>query len=47
MDYFARLTFDILAFSSIMMLVVLGLAVVVGVMNVLNLAHGELSLIHI
>jgi len=39
-----KLLFDILAFSSIMVLVVLGLAVIASMMGIFNLGHGEFVL---
>ena len=44
MDAVVKLSFDILAFSSIMVLVVLGLTVIVSMMGIFNLGHGELVL---
>ncbi|MGB1006403.1 MAG: branched-chain amino acid ABC transporter permease [Thalassobaculaceae bacterium] len=44
MDAIVKLIFDILAFSSIMVLVVLGLAVIASMMGIFNLGHGELVL---
>ena len=44
MDAVVKLLFDILAFSSIMVLVVLGLAVIASMMGIFNLGHGELVL---
>ncbi len=44
MDGVVKLLFDILAFSSIMVLVVLGLAVIASMMGIFNLGHGELVL---
>jgi branched-chain amino acid transport system permease protein len=40
-----KLIFDILAFSSIMVLVVLGLAVIASMMGIFNLGHGEFVLL--
>lgn len=44
MDAVVKLLFDILAFSSIMVLVVLGLAVIASMMGIFNLGHGEFVL---
>jgi branched-chain amino acid transport system permease protein len=40
-----KLVFDIVAFSSIMVLVVLGLAVIASLMGIFNLGHGEFILL--
>ena len=40
MEAAIKLAFDILAFSSIMVLVVLGLAVIASLMGIFNLGHG-------
>jgi len=45
MEAAIKLVFDILAFSSIMVLVVLGLAVIASLMGIFNLAHGEFVLL--
>ncbi len=45
MDTAVKLTFDILAFSSIMVLVVGGLAVIASLMGIFNLGHGEFVLL--
>ena len=45
MDIVVKLIFDILAFSSIMVLVVGGLAVIASLMGIFNLAHGEFVLL--
>ena len=45
LDAIAKLVFDILAFSSIMVLVVLGLAVIASMMGIFNLGHGEFVLL--
>jgi branched-chain amino acid transport system permease protein len=45
MDEAVKLLFDILAFSSIMVLVVLGLAVIASMMGIFNLGHGEFVLL--
>lgn len=44
-DAAVKLVFDILAFSSIMVLVVLGLAVIASMMGIFNLGHGEFVLL--
>ncbi|MEO1089659.1 MAG: branched-chain amino acid ABC transporter permease [Pseudomonadota bacterium] len=45
MDAVIKLIFDILAFSSIMVLVVAGLAVIASLMGIFNLGHGEFVLL--
>ena len=45
MEAAIKLAFDILAFSSIMVLVVLGLAVIASLMGIFNLGHGEFVLL--
>ncbi|WP_419906542.1 branched-chain amino acid ABC transporter permease [Hoeflea sp.] len=45
MELTVKLIFDILAFSSIMVLVVSGLAVIASLMGVFNLGHGEFVLL--
>jgi len=45
MDIVVKLIFDVLAFSSIMVLVVGGLAVIASLMGIFNLAHGEFVLL--
>ncbi|HZD26855.1 MAG TPA: branched-chain amino acid ABC transporter permease [Alphaproteobacteria bacterium] len=45
MDATIKLIFDILAFSSIMVLVVSGLAVIASLMGIFNLGHGEFVLL--
>lgn len=45
MDAFIKLSFDILAFASIMVLVVGGLAVIASLMGIFNLGHGEFVLL--
>ena len=42
MEAGVKLVFDILAFSSIMVLVVAGLAVIASLMGIFNLGHGIL-----
>ena len=45
MEAGVKLAFDILAFSSIMVLVVAGLAVIASLMGIFNLGHGEFVLL--
>jgi len=45
MEAVVKLAFDILAFSSIMVLVVAGLAVIASLMGIFNLGHGEFVLL--
>lgn len=45
MEAVIKLAFDILAFSSIMVLVVAGLAVIASLMGIFNLGHGEFVLL--
>ncbi len=45
MELGLKLAFDILAFASIMVLVVSGLAVIASLMGIFNLGHGELVLL--
>lgn len=45
MEAAVKLVFDILAFSSIMVLVVAGLAVIASLMGIFNLGHGEFVLL--
>ena len=40
-----RFAFDILAFTSVMVLIVLGLGVIASMMGIFNFAHGELVLL--
>ena len=40
-----NLAFDLLAFTSIMVLVVMGLGVIASMMGVFNFAHGEFLLL--
>ena len=40
-----RFLFDILAFTSVMVLIVLGLGVIASMMGIFNFAHGELVLL--
>lgn len=45
MDDVVKLAFDVLAFASIMVLVVSGLAVIASLMGIFNLGHGEFVLL--
>jgi len=45
MEAAVKLAFDILAFSSIMVLVVAGLVVIASLMGIFNLGHGEFVLL--
>jgi branched-chain amino acid transport system permease protein len=45
MDDFIKITFDILSFSCIMVLVVSGLAIIASLMGIFNFAHGEFVLL--
>ena len=45
MDVAGKLVFDILAFSSVMVLIVLGLGVIASMMGIFNFAHGEFVLL--
>ncbi len=45
MDEVVRLVFDILAFTSVMVLIVLGLGVIASMMGIFNFAHGEFVLL--
>lgn len=45
MDFAIKLAFDILAFTSVMVLIVLGLGVIASMMGIFNFAHGELVLL--
>ncbi len=45
MDFAIKFTFDILAFTSVMVLIVLGLGVIASMMGIFNFAHGELVLL--
>src|SRR5258707_12454219 len=40
-----KLAFDILAFTSVMVLIVLGLGVIASMMGIFNFAHGEFVLL--
>ena len=41
-DVAIKFAFDILAFTSVMVLIVLGLGVIASMMGIFNFAHGEL-----
>lgn len=45
LEFFARFSFDILAFVSVMVLIVLGLGVIASMMGIFNFAHGELVML--
>ena len=45
MDNAVRLVFDILAFTSVIVLIVLGLGVIASMMGIFNFAHGEFVLL--
>ncbi len=45
MDFVIKFVFDILAFTSVMVLIVLGLGVIASMMGIFNFAHGELVLL--
>ena len=45
MDFAIKFIFDILAFTSVMVLIVLGLGVIASMMGIFNFAHGELVLL--
>jgi len=45
MDFAVKFAFDILAFTSVMVLIVLGLGVIASMMGIFNFAHGELVLL--
>lgn len=44
-EFILRLSFDILAFTAVMVLIVLGLGVIASMMGIFNFAHGELVLL--
>lgn len=44
-DIAVKLTFDLLAFTSVMVLIVLGLGVIASMMGIFNFAHGEFVLL--
>ena len=41
MDVAIKLAFDLIAFTSVMVLIVLGLGVIASMMGIFNFAHGE------
>lgn len=45
MDIAVKLVFDLLAFTSVMVLIVLGLGVIASMMGIFNFAHGEFVLL--
>ena len=45
MDFAIKFAFDILAFTSVMVLIVLGLGVIASMMGIFNFAHGEFVLL--
>jgi len=45
LEFIVRFAFDILAFTSVMVLIVLGLGVIASMMGIFNFAHGELVLL--
>ncbi|HSC80244.1 MAG TPA: hypothetical protein VLC08_07820 [Chitinolyticbacter sp.] len=45
MDFAIRFAFDVTAFISVMVLIVLGLGVIASMMGIFNFAHGELVLL--
>jgi branched-chain amino acid transport system permease protein len=45
MDVGVKLVFDILAFTSVMVLIVMGLGVIASMMGIFNFAHGEFVLL--
>jgi len=45
MDFAIKFVFDIVAFTSVMVLIVLGLGVIASMMGIFNFAHGELVLL--
>ena len=45
MDFTIKFIFDIAAFTSVMVLIVLGLGVIASMMGIFNFAHGELVLL--
>ena len=45
MDFAMKFAFDILAFTSVMVLIVLGLGVIASMMGIFNFAHGEFVLL--
>src|ERR1700685_3977935 len=45
LDATVRFTFDIMSFTSVMVLIVLGLGVIASMMGIFNFAHGEFVLL--
>lgn len=45
MEIVVNLVFDILAFTAIMVLIVMGLGVIASMMGIFNFAHGEFLLL--
>ena len=45
LEFLVRFSFDILAFVSVMVLIVLGLGIIASMMGIFNFAHGELVLL--
>ncbi len=45
MEFAIKFAFDIMAFTSVMVLIVLGLGVIASMMGIFNFAHGELVLL--
>ena len=45
MDNAVKLSFDLLAFTSVIVLIVLGLGVIASMMGIFNFAHGEFVLL--
>ena len=45
MDFAIKFAFDVAAFTSVMVLIVLGLGVIASMMGIFNFAHGELVLL--
>jgi branched-chain amino acid transport system permease protein len=45
MEFAVKFAFDIMAFTSVMVLIVLGLGVIASMMGIFNFAHGELVLL--
>ena len=45
MENAVKLVFDILAFTSVIVLIVLGLGVIASMMGIFNFAHGEFVLL--
>src|SRR5258708_29156353 len=45
MDFAIKFAFDILSFTAVMALIVLGLGVIASMMGIFNFAHGELVLL--